>query len=349
MIQNNTNFNKTSLLICQTSSNYGSSYYYTYMHPFVELFGILNGITSVLIISQKEVRKSGPFFQYELLFTIQSLLGTIITTGLTLTQCGPLCSFSTQYLSRVYEKYILLFVGQIILLADSLIQVSLSIQIYFSMKQSLIALSKLSPIKCTLATNLLCILLGSSILYVVDIKSYKCYLANSSGVQTVYYYLNSNDDGLVLKHMAKFVLIIANCICLMILVIVNCLLYRRLRKILNRKIALLGLNLNKARNSVGDVSSCGGGGGLTTNESESKRKTLIMVLWVSIAFFMGRLICVFNQIAFVIASNSVYNVYLSLLTLFWGICVFATRTFILYKTNKVFRKKFRQLVFRMNE
>lgn len=359
-----------ALITCPQSNDFGSSYYYAYVHPIIELYGIFNGIIATLVLAQKEVRSSGPFFHYELIFTLQSLIGTIMTLPLTLTKCGYLCSTSNQLWARNYEKLTSFFIGQAILVADGLIQVSITFQIYFTLSPRFFRLSQVSPLRVIAVIDLIGILCGLSVYFVTNINSYTCFIPNEL-VQTTIYYISIASNSLILLLVAQFVLLVANYTILIVLVVMNLLLYNELRKFMNRKIVLMGTSIGLSkmatRNTVGpmdksvivsSVVGVGAGGGSVVgeerrnrqssrNESESKRKTLIMVLWVSVAFCMGRFLTgVTSAFSIVAGPTSVFTVYFTVIAIVWGVCVFATHTLILYKTNKIFKKKFRQLILR---
>lgn len=86
----------------------------------------------------------------------------------------------------------------------------------------------------------------------------------------------------------------------------------------------------------------------TENNDESKRKTLVMVLWVSLVFGSSRLIFAIANLSLLLVPYSLFNWWAGWINIFFGAGVYFSYFFVYMKTNKHFNKKFKQIFLRIN-
>ena len=82
------------------------------------------------------------------------------------------------------------------------------------------------------------------------------------------------------------------------------------------------------------------------NDRESKRKTLIMVLWVSVVFSSSRFVFAIANLTLLLLTYSVYNWWANAFNLFYGACVYISYFYVYMRANRVFKKKFYEIFFR---
>lgn len=82
------------------------------------------------------------------------------------------------------------------------------------------------------------------------------------------------------------------------------------------------------------------------DELESQKKTLVMVLWVSLVFCTSRLVFAIANLILLLMPGSVYNWYASAFNYFWTCVVYGSYFFVYMRTNKIFKKKFCQIFLR---
>lgn len=207
-----------------------------------------------------------------------------------------------------------------------------------------------------------------SIVYVDRIISYNCFDINTQLLKTVYYRLIVNNRSPI-TYLAKFLTIVSNYAILIILVIVNILIYIELRKIMAKKKSLKGeVVIPMAKLSHPSTQAPRSSSEQPTvavvnhyptkticrrsnrNESfKSQRKTLIMVLWVSFAFGFSRLSLAIGAIVAFYSFGSVYNYYVGTFNFLIISIVYISQSFIYFRTNKIFKKMFYEILGRVKE
>jgi hypothetical protein len=320
--------NISNLTICPVTNNFGSSYFYYYVNPFFAFFGSLQGLLITWVLAQKTIRSSQPFFQYSLLNSALIGLTTFILGLVLFSRCDNLCSSSNTFWAETFEKYGLVFISQSLQFSASLIQISASTQLYLSVSKRMKKIHLVSPKKVMIIILLVSFLLGLSLLFVTNVNNVTC--INSASNAISYYYRTYNTSNTLLTAIATFILVVSNYIFVMIMVLVNILLYVELRRIMNRKRLIMvdgggrsTVNKNRlgTKNSMGATVS-GLTGAVTTVKigdvvvvnnkgKESKQNALVMVLLVSTVFSVNRLSLVLVSVSALVASNSIFNVYLS--------------------------------------
>ena len=84
----------------------------------------------------------------------------------------------------------------------------------------------------------------------------------------------------------------------------------------------------------------------STDSEKSQKKTLIMVLWVSVVFSSSRFVFAIANLLLLFMENSVYNWWGSGFNYFFSACTYSSYILVYIKTNKIFRKKFYQIFLR---
>lgn len=130
-----------------TFNTYGVEYYYHYIHPVASIYAALMSLICTIIFAQKELRTGGPFFQYSLVNSAGSLVGMLLLSMMFLTRCGQLCPESSTFWAQEYEIYAFYLVANSLYFSGSIIQISISIQLYFSVTQKLKRLNSVAPVK----------------------------------------------------------------------------------------------------------------------------------------------------------------------------------------------------------
>lgn len=137
------------------------------------------------------------------------------------------------------------------------------------------------------------------------------------------------------------------------IVILNVLIYIELRRLLDAKRRLL--TNRKTINIIEDGAQLNSVAPLPADslvneerEKEMLRRTLVMTLWVSVFFAVDRLVkSVYRSLLFFFGSSSIYTYYMSALSYFFDMIVFASFFFIYLRTNTMFRKKFKEITMKI--
>lgn len=128
-------------------NDYGISYYFYYVHPVIYFISAVLGILNSIVLANKELRTSGPFFQYSLVHSVDATLAAFLMLFLFLTNCNSLCYTSTTYSAQVYVVYGFYFVIASCYTASGFIQISIGFQMYLSIRNKLPKLGHLNPYK----------------------------------------------------------------------------------------------------------------------------------------------------------------------------------------------------------
>lgn len=110
-------------------------YYYTFVHPVATLVGSALNVVCAIVFAQRSLLASGPFFHYSLVNSVGATVALAAFSLFFLTRCGNFCSVANTYWSQLYELYAGLFFTNSLYFAGSLIQISISFQLYFSVTQ----------------------------------------------------------------------------------------------------------------------------------------------------------------------------------------------------------------------
>lgn len=82
-----------------------------------------------------------------------------------------------------------------------------------------------------------------------------------------------------------------------------------------------------------------------SNNEKSKKKTLIMVLWVSLVFSSSRFMFAIANLSFLLMPYTAFNWWAGAFNIFYGACVYVSYFFVYMKTNKHFNRKFYEIFF----
>lgn len=353
------------------------SFYYYYIHPeFVLGAGLICFLCSY-ILGQHELRTSGPFFQYAAVNSFAAGIGSPTLAMYFITRCGSLCSSSSTYWSQVYEIYGVYFFTSSIFFSTSLVQIAISFQLYLSVTQKLKHLNSISPKYVMFALFLVSFGLGATIPFAFLVHK-ETYVVIEKGMQTVIQVWRNRIDptNMILVYISYTVVIFSNYIFLVILVVVNVLIFIELRKIMVKKIKMTKKTKNKQvlskTNSIesktettnvrtivvvpaqSKSSKITPGTSKTNNkvqvvessEQEVQRKTLIMTLWISVVFCSHRLAYAIANMILIVAEGTALNEYASAFFYFYGSFVYSSYMLVFYMTNKIFRKKFNEIILR---
>lgn len=332
------------------------NYYYYYVHPTFVLFAMVIGILCTYILAQKELRTSGAFFQYAAVNSGSSAIAAPFLAMYFVTRCGSLCKTSETFWAQIYEIYGIYFFTSSVFFSTSLVQIAISFQLYFSVTNKFKKLNSVPPKYVMLVLFLVSFGLGAAIPFAFQVQE-ETYVIIQNGVETVYTVWRNRIDpsNMVLVYITYTVIIFSNWIFLIILIVVNIMIFVELRKLMAKKLKLIKKKTNvvEPKSEITNVSV------ITvypkgekkphhesSQEQESMRKTLIMTLWISVVFCSHRLAYAIANILLLFYEGTPINEYASAAFYFYGSLVYSSYIVVYYLTNKIFRRKFNQLILR---
>lgn len=342
--------------------------FYHYIFPLVSFIGCVQNILCAIVLSQKELRSAGAFFQYSLVNSINSALVTFLLFFMFLTNCGHICETSYSYISQLYNIIAILFIVSSLYCFSSLIQIAISFNLYFILLQKCKRLNTVSPslvmIISFLFSNIYGILFAISFRItpstMITINKY-----NQKYVETTYH-IHLNFHNKVLSFASMFIVIILNNVFLIILIVVNVLILYESRKLMERKkylgknsfmtiMALTNPSVTVTRNNsnLGNelkVKPCTVHPLQCSIEKEIKRrqrqnkkalrKILIMFLWISLIFCSSRFLFSIFCLALLFYPDTVFYSIMDFSNYFWASIVYSSYFYVYFKTNKTFRAIF---------
>lgn len=128
-------------------NDFGVSYYYYYFHPIISFISTFLSLMSSIVLSDRELRSSSPFFKYSMINSIGYTVYSFLVAFLFLTNCRLLCETSTMYLSQAFTIYAIYFIAGGIYTASGLIQIAIGFQLYFTIKDKDSKKSHVGPYK----------------------------------------------------------------------------------------------------------------------------------------------------------------------------------------------------------
>jgi hypothetical protein len=172
--------------------------------------------------------------------------------------------------------------------------------------------------------------------------------------------LVSNQPSLTL--IATVFLVISNYVFLVILIVINWLIYRELKRIMTKKNFIVG-NLSNLKTAYHDslvmtedhrhINAIAPTLIIHTNSDyqeakgkSSVRRSLIMTLWISVIFSSDRFMkCVYRTMVLI---NPFWQatIYLNAVSYIFDMIVYSSFFFVYMHTNKMFKKKFYQIFLR---
>lgn len=96
-----------------------------YFLPAICLFGMTTSLLNIIVSFSKELQKN--VFKFILVDSIGDFLFLFIQFFLVIIRCGTLCPWGYSYISKLYEIYIYLFIGYVIIAFRVLVDLSVSL------------------------------------------------------------------------------------------------------------------------------------------------------------------------------------------------------------------------------
>lgn len=118
------------------------------------------------------------------------------------------------------------------------------------------------------------------------------------------------------------------------------------RVVSNRNSSVLGSKVTPLESIISQAYTSTKQAKKPESHEESQKKTLIMVLWVSVIFSSSRLVFAVANLFVLFMENTPYNLWGSAFNYFYNAIVYISYLFVYMKTNKLFRKKFYQIFLR---
>ena len=98
-----------------------------YLLPTISLFGIITSIINIIVLVEINKKPKSRTFKYMLVNSLSDLIFLLIESSLFLIRCGSLCPYGSTRFAKVYEHYIFLYLGYVIVMFSALMDLSLSI------------------------------------------------------------------------------------------------------------------------------------------------------------------------------------------------------------------------------
>ena len=137
-----------SPLVLTLLNDYGVSNYYLYLHPILCAISTVLGLINTIVLSTRNLRTNGPFFQYSLVNSAGAVVASCLFLFVFLSRCGgSICSISAAYSSQVFMIYGIYYVGYIYYSSSAIIQIAIGFQLYFSIKQKFKWFININPYK----------------------------------------------------------------------------------------------------------------------------------------------------------------------------------------------------------
>lgn len=213
-------------------------FYFFYIYPSVLFVGALQSLVCTVVLAQKELRSSGPFFQYSLVNSVDSTLGTFLAAFLFLVNCGSLCSTSYTFASQLYKVVAVYFFVSSLYFHSSLIQLAISVHLYFTLIQKCKRLTEIAPVKVIAVISLISALYGFFFA-----SSFRISSVTNNGQKSYYAHFNTHDK--IHVYISIFLVAITNQVVLVFLIIVNGLILEEVRKVMNNNINYFRVRLNQ--------------------------------------------------------------------------------------------------------
>lgn len=201
-------------------------FYFFYVYPVILFFAAFQSLICTIVLAQKELRSSGPFFQYSLVNAINSTVGTFLAAFLFLINCGSLCDTSYTYASELYKILAVYFLVSSLYFQNSLIQIAISCHLYFNLIQKWKRFTELSPTRVVLASSFFSILYG-----LFFASSFRISSVWTSDMDDELFYAHFNPNDKIHVYISIFLVAISNQVVLIILVVINALVFDQVRQV----------------------------------------------------------------------------------------------------------------------
>jgi hypothetical protein len=341
-------------------------YFFFYVHPAVMLFATILNVICSIVLAQKELRTSSAFFQYSLVNSVNSALGSFLAAFLFIVECGQLCTlWSGSYVGQMYKLIAVAFLVSTLYFFTSLIQLIISLHLYFKMKQQLNIISK--GFSFTLTLSMLIISISYGALFASRFRVLRVLHEDAHGYS---YEMHLKDE--LHKNSINFILVLIltllNQIIFVVLVLINWLILIEIRRIIKKKHTIcVEVNLIKrvlVTNSKETSSSSdlfkyttskefanqqlkyNGINDDSSNDRKVKKKILIVFLWVSFVFCSSRLVHGISNMISLFQPFSFASKLWETVNFMWAGLVYSSYFFVYFCTNKLFKKTFCRLFLR---
>lgn len=218
-----------------------TEFYFYYIYPVFFFFAAIQSLVCTILLAQKEMRSSGPIFQYSLVNSIDSTLGTFLAAFLFLVNCGSLCPTSYTFASEFYKIIAVYFLVTSLYFHSSLVQIVISLHLYFTLVQKCKRFTSMPPVKVVV------VIYAASCLYGLYFATCFRILAVSppgpDAPPSFYAHFNSEDK--IHGYIAIFMIAASNQLVLVVLVVVNALIFHAVRQAMRKK-----MKMNPATNST---------------------------------------------------------------------------------------------------
>lgn len=224
-------------------------FFFFYVYPVCLFFATAQSLVCTIVLGQRELRSSGPIFHYSLVNSIDATLGTFIAAFLFLVNCGSLCSTSYTYASEIYKIFAVYFLVTALYFHSSIVQIVISLHLYFTLVQKFRRFTTLKPVKVVLVIYIVSCLYGLffatcfRILSVPPSDSSEYVEARGrihevDHTSDVSYYAHFDSRERIHGYMAIFMVAISNQLVLIILVGVNGLILHAVRQAMRNKMKM---------------------------------------------------------------------------------------------------------------
>jgi hypothetical protein len=301
------------------------SIFFHYIYPVIIFFAAFQNLICSVILAQRELRRGDPFFQYSLVNSIVSTVGTFLVGFMFLTECDLVCATAHTRSSQVYSVYVIGFVVSTLYVWNLLIHLSISFNMYFNLNQKFRRLRLVSPLAVLFGTFIWS--LANGVVMSLNYKAFKqaeiVFPADNPNSADKHYHARFRLDNNLLGYMGG-VFIFSNELLLILLISVNVLILAKSRQLMKRK------KSQRRRAS-----------------KKAQRKVQVLFLWISFMFGSSRLLySVYHLMLILFPANSLLVVLVQILHYTWTSLVYSSYFFVYFKTNKKFKRIFYRIFLR---
>ena len=203
--------------------------FFYYVYPVIIYLSVIANTMCSIVLAQKELRTSGPFFQYSLANSIASAIGTFLVANVFLYECYFLCP-ATGYSNFManYSLYAVVYSVSAMFIFSILVQLAISINLYLSMTQKFKRLNSISPIKVILSMAVFSVIYGVVVGKAFKVNSFvflTVYFDMSNLTQTLYF-VDQETSSPILSYLVVFLILVVNDVILVALIILNFVIFR---------------------------------------------------------------------------------------------------------------------------
>lgn len=351
-----------------------SAYYY-YVLPVIAFIATSQNLICVITLAQKELRNSSAFFKYSLVNSIISTITTLLSGFLFLIKCGSLCSTSQTYAGIVYEKYVSYLLIPFTLMFSSLLHLAISFDLYFVLIQKSSIFTRASPYKVSFCVFIMCqfYTIVFSLGYEVSYQLTNTTSTNNQTVSIVYYFISLRNQNQIFAFCRTFLLSIVNFGSMIMLLVLNILVLKEIRKLIDFKThtayRISNHNSNHSQHNSNENSGFNNGNNngqvgnndfsvvanastsvenhTKSHEKKAQKKIFILFIWISLMFASTRLLFMAqNLIKYLIPPNSLVFDYVFIFYNSWGYLVYSSYFMLYMKTNRLFKVHFYRIFLR---